>query len=312
MNNEWTRTRELGNIGVLRFLAFLSLRLGRTLSRAVLYCCVCYFFLFERRSMRASWRYLQLALGRRPTAADRFRQLLYFGTCIHDRLYFLRGQYARFEITTQGEALVRDQLASGNGAFLFGAHMGSFEPMRCVGERQPGLRVAMAMYEANARKANAVLSSIRGARPDIISLGQVDAMLRIAERLDEGVFVGVLADRTFGEDASQRVSLLGKTALLPRGPMRVAAILRRRVIFMAGLYRGENRYHVIFAPVADFSQIPAGGRDKAVSEAIDRYAALVEQCCRSDPYNWFNFFDLWQDAGSDVTAGVDAHADAPS
>jgi predicted LPLAT superfamily acyltransferase len=311
VTNEWVRTQERGSIAVLRFLAFLSLRLGRTLSRAVLYCCVCYFFLFARRSISPSRRYLRLALGRPPTAADRFRQMLYFGTCVHDRIYFLRDQYARFEITMQGEALVRDQLASGDGAFLIGAHLGSFELMRCVGERQPGVRVAMAMYEANARKANAVLSAVTvSAKPDIISLGQVDAMLRIRERLDEGVFVGVLADRTFGEGMTQPVSLLGEPALLPTGPMRVAAILRRRVIFMVGLYRGCNRYHVVFAPVADFSQVPAGARDEAVSEAIDRYAALVEQCCRSDPYNWFNFFDVWQGGNADASAGADSNAGA--
>jgi predicted LPLAT superfamily acyltransferase len=33
-----------------------------------------------------------------------------------------------------------------------------------------------------------------------------------------------------------------------------------------------------------------------------RYAQLLEQYTRSDPYNWFNFYDFWQGA---------AHADAP-
>jgi predicted LPLAT superfamily acyltransferase len=26
-----------------------------------------------------------------------------------------------------------------------------------------------------------------------------------------------------------------------------------------------------------------------------RYAALIDRYCRSDPYNWFNFFDFWRE-----------------
>ena len=117
----------------------------------------------------------------------------------------------------------------------------------------------------------------------------------IAERLDRGAFVGMLGDRTLGDEPVQAVTLLGERADLPTGPMRAAAILRRPVIFMVGLYRGRNRYHVVFAPIADFSTTPAGARDAAVRTAVERYAALLDRYCRSDPYNWFNFFDFWRE-----------------
>jgi predicted LPLAT superfamily acyltransferase len=76
--------------------------------------------------------------------------------------------------------------------------------------------------------------------------------------------------------------------------MRAAAILRCPVIFMVGLYRGKNNYQVIFRQIADFSATPAGARSEAVRAAIDRYAAILDQYCRSDPYNWCNFFDFWR------------------
>jgi len=59
--------------------------------------------------------------------------------------------------------------------------------------------------------------------------------------------------------------------------MRTAAILKRSVIFMVGLYRGGNRYHVVFAPIADFSATPPGARDAAVDRAMVRYAALLDR-----------------------------------
>jgi predicted LPLAT superfamily acyltransferase len=52
---------------------------------------------------------------------------------------------------------------------------------------------------------------------------------------------------------------------------------------------------VVFAPLADFSATPAKARAEAVRAAIERYAALLDQYCRSDPYNWFNFFDFWRE-----------------
>jgi predicted LPLAT superfamily acyltransferase len=85
--------------------------------------------------------------------------------------------------------------------------------------------------------------------------------------------------------------------------MRVAAALRRPVILMTGLYRGDNRYLAVFDRIADFSQPTPQGREAAVREAIARYAQLLEHYTRSDPYNWFNFYDFWQGA---APAGDDA------
>ena len=182
---EWISKRERGSALLLRLMTFVSLRLGRTLSRPLLYGIALYFFLFAPDARRHSLRYLRLALGRSPTMRDRFRHILYFASAIHDRVYLINEQYENFDITIEGESLMRAQLQSGRGAFLMGAHLGSFELMRSVGQRQPGLKVSMAMYEHNARKLNAILGSINpAARPDIISLGQIDAMLHLAERLD--------------------------------------------------------------------------------------------------------------------------------
>jgi predicted LPLAT superfamily acyltransferase len=295
---DWIRHRERGSIALLRIMAFVSLHLGRNLSRIPLYGIAIYFFLFAPSARRHSRRYLRLALGRHPTARDRFRQILSFATTIHDRVYLISDQFGIFNITLQGETLLLAQVDSGRGALLMGAHMGSFEVMHCLGRRRRGLKVAMAMYEENARKINAILAAINPQfKSDIVSLGRIDAMLNIAERLDHGAFVGVVGDRTLGGEPAQAVTLLGERAYLPTGPMRAAAILRCPVFFMAGLYRGKNNYHVVFEPVADFSSTPAAVRNIAVHSAIERYAAVLDQYCRSDPYNWFNFYDFWRAQG---------------
>jgi predicted LPLAT superfamily acyltransferase len=31
-----------------------------------------------------------------------------------------------------------------------------------------------------------------------------------------------------------------------------------------------------------------------VRRAIEHYARVLDRHCRSDPFNWFNFFDFWR------------------
>jgi predicted LPLAT superfamily acyltransferase len=256
-----------------------------------------YFFLFAPASARASRRYLRRVLGRAPTARDRFAHVQSFASVIHDRVYLLNDRFSLFDIDVQGAALLERALASGTGCFLMGAHLGSFEVARAFGRQQPDVRVVMAMYAENARKIGAALAAINPqAVPEIIRLGSIDAMLQIRAQLDAGAFVGVLADRTLGDEAVLQVDFLGAPAPFPVGPWRAAALLRRPVLFIAGLYCGGNRYRVVVDEIADFSGVTHEARAAAVHAAIHRYAALLERHCRAQPYNWFNFFDFWRDA----------------
>ncbi|HTX05753.1 MAG TPA: hypothetical protein VMD06_07990 [Steroidobacteraceae bacterium] len=296
MRAEWVTRRERGSLGLLRLMARFSLRMGRRAGRIPLYLIAAYFFLFAPRARRASRAYLRRALGRAPTARDRFRQVMSFATTIHDRVYLLNDRFELFDLTVEGEELMRERLRSRAGGFLVGAHLGSFEVTRAIGRRQPGLRVAMAAYEDNARKINALWAAINPKlASETVPLGSLEAMLKVRSLLDEGVFVGMLADRTPGGEAAERVEFLGARARFPIGPMRVAALLGGEAVLMLGLYLGGNRYRIVFESLADFSTVSREGRDDAIRAAVARYARRLEAHCREQPYNWFNFFDFWAD-----------------
>lgn len=293
----WLRTPERSNMLMLRIMSWISLRLGRPAGRLVLHLIAAYFLLFAPASRRASRNYLNRALGRPARWMDLYRHFFCFAATIHDRIYLINKRFDLFDIEIHGSEAIQLQLADGKGLFLMGAHMGSFEAIRAIGRQIPDLRVVMTMHEENAQKINAVLSAINPeAGQDIIGLGHIDSMLKVRERLEDGTVVGMLADRTLGEDNMTRLDLLGAPADFPNGPFRMAALLRRPIMFMAGIYLGDNRYRIHFEPLADFSHIPTGQRGVAIHEAIRRYAALLDQHCRATPYNWFNFFDFWESA----------------
>ena len=291
---EWVARPERGSIWLLRLMAVFSLAVGRRTGRVALYFIAAYFFLFAPRARRASMEYLRRVLGRRPTMRDRFRQVMAFATTIHDRVYLLNDRFDLFDIRVEGEERMRERARAGGGAFLVGAHLGSFEVTRAIGRRRPDLRVAMVAYEGNARKINAMMAAINPASAGgMVGLGSAEAMLRVRALLDEGVFVGMLGDRTPGGEATQTVEFLGGGARFPLGPMRLAALLQRKVFFMAGVYCGANRYRVMFEELADFSGVDRGEREEAIRAAVVRYARRLEDYCRQYPYNWFNFFDFW-------------------
>jgi predicted LPLAT superfamily acyltransferase len=291
----WAATPERSNMLMLRIMTWISLRLGRSAGRVILHLIAAYFLLFAPASRRASRSYLQRALNRPATWRDVYRHFFSFAATIHDRIYLLNQRFDLFDIEIQGRAAIHEMIDSGNGAFLMGAHFGSFEVLRAIARQVPGLRVSMVMHEDNAVKINTMLAAINpAATTDIIGLGQIDSRLKVRERLDEGAVVGMLADRTLGEDSMLPVELLGSVAHLPIGPFRMAALLRRRVMFMTGVYLGGNRYRIHFEPLADFTHIATGQRGAMVDAAVRRYADLLDQHCHATPYNWFNFFDFWQ------------------
>lgn len=299
----WTGQRERSNARTLRLMSWIATTLGRRVARAVLHPITLYFLCFGAAAGRASRQYLGRVLQRPPGWRERYRHLHHFAATVLDRVYLLQERFDEFDIQLQGLEHLDAVLAEGEGALLVGAHLGSFEALRALGQSHGGLRVAMVMYEDNARLINSTLKAIApAAELHTIALGRLEAMLSLRDWLDHGGVAGLLADRTLPaqgqRSGTHQLPFLGQPAAFSDGPFRLAALLRRQVVFMAGLYHGGRRYELRFLPVADFRQRPRGqaALDAAIGEAVARYVAILEGLCRESPYNWFNFFDFWASA----------------
>jgi hypothetical protein len=295
----WAAQRERSNLPLLRAMRWFALAMGRRVSRAILHPIVLYFVVAGGETRRQSRRYLARALGRPAGWRDVYRHFHCFAATVLDRVYLLRERFDEFEVEASGIETIMLPFSRGEGVLACGAHVGSFEALRMIGHDK-GLRVAMIMYEDNARLINDTLAAIAPqARLTTIALGRVDAMLSLRRWLDDGGVAGMLADRTLpGHDGPRTKSVvlpfLGAPARFADGPFRLAAMLRRKVVFMAGLYRGGRRYELRFAELADFGGVAsAAERDAAVRSALERYVATLETLCRDAPYNWFNFYDFW-------------------
>jgi predicted LPLAT superfamily acyltransferase len=300
---DWTAHRERSNLWTLRLMRWIALTAGRRVARGMLHPITLYFLLTGTTARRESARFLGLALGRPATWRDIYRHIHTFAATVLDRVYLLQDGSHELDLRTTGIEIMDAPLAAGHGALMVGAHLGSFEALRALGHRL-GLNVAMVMYEENARLINSTLSAIAPrAVLRTIALGRLDAMLELRDWLDQGGIAGLLADRTLPSQSGRSRTLwlpfLGRPARFSDGPFRLAALLRRPVVFMTGLYHGGKDYELRFIELADFSDRPAGGDsaelDRQIHAAMVRYVAIVEALCREAPSNWFNFFDFWAD-----------------
>jgi predicted LPLAT superfamily acyltransferase len=90
---------------------------------------------------------------------------------------------------------------------------------------------------------------------------------------------------------------LGRNTHFTDGPVRLAMMLRRQVMFMVSLYRGGNRYELRFETLADFRDLPADPveRERLLHATVDEYVRRLEALCIEAPYNWFNFYDYWHE-----------------
>jgi predicted LPLAT superfamily acyltransferase len=291
---EWATRPERGSASAIRLGAWIALRLGRRTAQVFLYSVCFYFLVSSPAAMRSSRTYLARVLGRRPRLAEVYRHFLTFASCVLDRVYLLNEQERWFEIGVQGEEIVRGIDADGGGCLLFGAHFGNFEAARVVGRRYRDVPVSLLMYEANARKIRMALAAINPRlETEVIGLGRLESLILVAERLRDGHFVGVLADRNLDGRDMQRIPFLGAPAAFPQGPFRVAMLLHRPVVMMAGVYKGSGRYEVRFELLAPASETRPADPQAWLDEIMRRYVSRLEALCREAPYNWFNFYDFW-------------------
>lgn len=292
----WESVRERSTPFMLRLLFACALKLGRAGLRPLVYVIAAYFVVTSRAARRASREFLRRALGREPALADIWRQFLAFTTCSTDRIFFLAGRRASFDMRAYRQPEVFDMTNRRQPCIFVLAHFGSFEAARLIGDRGP-LPISILLDREIGRMLIALFERLNPDFADSI----IDAakrgpelVLALKEAIDRGRMIGMMGDRTREGDRSVAVEFLGAHAQLPIGPWILAGALGVPVILCFGLYRGGRRYDVHYELFADRVVLPRGARDEALRHYAQRYAQRLEHYARQAPYNWFNFYDFWQ------------------
>lgn len=291
----WLNQRERGTLLGIRAAFRVATLVGRWPMRPLVSAIALWYRLFDRTSVRASRDWLTRVHGTPPGFWAIYRHLRVFAQVTLDRVFLLTGRGAKFEFSRTGDELLHEQVRSGRGAVLLGAHLGSYDSGRASGAME-GLPIQILGYFENAKMINALFEQLNPESAErVIHLGNdpVGVMARVKARLDEGEMVAILGDRVGLNERVVRARFFGEEAPFAGGPFLLASVLKCPVFMVFGLYSEPNRYDLFCEPFADRIDLPRRDRERALAEYVQRYADRLEVYARKAPYNWFNFFDFW-------------------
>ena len=300
---DWRKIPEAGTVFGIRLLVLLARAFGRRVAGWFLYIVAFYYALIRGTARRASRDYLR-RIGEPATFRNVVRHIHTFAQVSLDRMFFLTGRWGSFELQHRNHDMLVQIAKSGRGVLLLGAHLGSFEVMRCRA-KEVDIPINVVVNFSNAERINAVLRSLSpDAETRLIALGEdpLAAMLEIRAAIERGELVAILGDRQPETRAKPAKSgnprivmsqFLGADAAFPAGPWLLAHTLRCPVYFVAGVYTQPNHYALHFERLADEVRLDRHERSAALARYAQTYASMLESYARSAPLNWFNFFDFW-------------------
>ena len=294
----WKTQAERGSAFWIGVLAWLAVRLGRSLTVLLLWPIAAYFLVTGTAARAASRHYLRRALGREPRRTEILRHFHRFAVSTLDRLLILSGQTAGFTISRSLQSHSGMLAKPSAGCIVLLAHFGNFEilrsarslagfgPIRLVMDREHGRLLTGLLERRNPAFAASIIDSGNGG-PELA--------LRLREALDRGNFVGIMADRVRPGGAQLEVDFLGGRAVFPAGPWNLAAVMKVPVLAAFAASRKGCRYEIGVELLTEGIDVPRSQRAAAVQRLAQNYAGVLERQVREAPYNWFNFYDFWHD-----------------
>lgn len=300
-SEKWSNIGEVGFVWGMRFLFFLYRYIGTWALTAVLQPVVFYYFITHKIARQSSKEFLQRvhsATGlEEPSWLDVYRHLLTFAQSTIDKLGVWADSSIFEPVDFPNREILLEQLATGKGAVLLGAHLGNMEICRSLFSAKYKHKLNVLVYTRHANMFNKLLKELDlQADVELIDVSQVSpaTAIRLANCVERGELIAILADRVpvASRGRSREVQFLGDKALFPDGPFILASLLKCPV-YTIFCTRSEKGYGIRCEKFSDMIRLPRLTRDDALKKYVMRFAEILEENALKTPLQWFNFYPFW-------------------
>ncbi|CBG91030.1 glycosyltransferase family 2 protein [Citrobacter rodentium] len=306
----WARQDEVKGLWGMRIMLLVWRLLGRNAFALLLYPVIGAYWLSATTARRASQNWLarvrqQLAARQMPVPAElnSYRHFLRFGHAMLDKIASWRGElhFGR-DVAYAPGAEAALNVSDSRGKLLLASHLGDVEACRALAQLQGSKTINALVFSDNAQRFKQIMQEMAPqAGLNLLPVTDIgpDTAIALKEKLDRGEWIAIVGDRIAvnpqrgGEWRVCWSRFMGQPAPFPQGPFILASILRCPVDLIFAL-RQQDKLRIYCEPFADPLLLPRGERQRALQQAIDRYAERLEHYALRSPLDWFNFFDFWR------------------
>ena len=288
--------RRIGNpLGHRIFYALIRVA-GRRAAYALLRCVIFYYVLLRPSVRQNTLHYLRRRFpGHAPVERffDSYRMCFEFGKVLVDRAVMgIRGP-GEFQISLRGREQLLGLLAEGKGLVLVTAHVGCWQvAMATLGCLETPVNMLMRREEGELDRHYFEHSGENPYRI-IDPAGFLGGTLEMLGVLKQGEVLCVMGDRVTGSARNAvPVDFLGGRAAFPFSAFKLASSTGAPVVVMFTCKTGPDSYALELARVI---RVPRdlGRSGEAAAPYVAEFAEALEGFVEKYPYQFFNFFDLW-------------------
>ncbi len=285
-----------GGIAGYRFFIFLLKYPGLRFSYFFLRFVVLYYVFFVSKARKPIFHYFNFILGYSKTKSFKylFKNFYKLGQVLLDKVALLAGFSDKFTFDFEGEEYLH-QMATDEGGFLIGAHIGNWEIAGQLLERID-TKVHIVMLEAEHEKIKALLDDIMTRKSmNIIPMkDDMSHLIKINEALKKKELIAIHGDRFIEGNKTITGKLLGHDAEFPYGPFYMALKYNRPVTFVSAAKETNTHYHFYATDPVKFDVTREKEIfKKQITQLLNFYTIEMERILKKYPEQWFNYYYFW-------------------
>lgn len=271
---------------------------GRRAAYLLLRFVVLYYVLFSPAARARSMPYLSHrfpARGRLRRLIDCYRLSYGIGEVLVDRAALGILGTDRMSVSTTERTKLKELVREGKGLVLVTSHVGSWQgamaalgfigaPVNLLIHRQEG-DLDRHYFEHGGENPYRIIDPA----------GYLGGTLEMMAALKRGEIVCIMGDRAMGsESGTIRARFLNGKVRFPFSPYKLGAASGAPVAVVFPMKTGAESYALNLAQVLRIPHL--GGRSGELYRPfVEEYVAALERFVGEHPYQYFNFFDIWED-----------------